>query len=116
MFKLFLSLILAVPDRVTFLAAFADDQTALQAPLALKEMGIRPSILEYMDQWTIDCLQKYVGKEVFPGIEPHPMLLIEVDGDEPDARLGRGLARMALEQSEAAAEDFRAAAEAAAAG
>ena len=53
-----LRLILAVPDRVTFLAAFADDQSALSAPLALTQLGIRPSILEYMDRWTIDCLLK----------------------------------------------------------
>lgn len=75
-----LRLILAVPDRVTFLAAFADDKTAMTAPLELSNLGIRPSILEYMDQWTIDCLQKYVGEEVFTGVEPKPMLLIELDG------------------------------------
>ena len=73
-------LILSVPSRVTFLAAFSDDQTALNAPLALSKMGIRPSIIEYMDQWTIDCLQKYVGEEVFTGVEPRPMVLIELDG------------------------------------
>ena len=39
-----------------------------------------------MDRWTIDCLQKYVGTEVFPGIEPHPMLLIEVDGNEHEVQ------------------------------
>ena len=54
-------------------------------------MGVRPSILEYMDQWTIDCLQKYVGEEVFSGVEPKPMLLIELDGTkeslEPEAKL-----------------------------
>ena len=33
-----------------------------------------------MDQWTIDCLQKYVGEEVFPDVVPKPMLLIELDG------------------------------------
>ena len=73
-------LILSVPNRVTFLGAFSDDQTALNAPLALSKMGIRPSIIEYMDQWTIDCLQKYVGEEVFTGVEPTPMVLIELDG------------------------------------
>ena len=50
---------------LNFLAAFADDQAALAAPLAISKLGVRPSILEYMDQWTIDCLQKYVGEEVF---------------------------------------------------
>jgi glycolate oxidase len=73
-------LILAVPNRVTFLGAFSDDQTALNTPLALSKLGIRPSIIEYMDQWTIDCLQKYVGEEVFTGVEPKPMVLIELDG------------------------------------
>ena len=75
-----LRLILSVPNRITFLAAFGDDETALSAPLAISKFGIRPSILEYMDQWTIDCLQKYVGEEVFSGVEPKPMLLIELDG------------------------------------
>ena len=75
-----LRLIPAVSDRVTFLAVFKDDETALSAPLAISKFGIRPSILEYMDQWTIDCLQKYVGEEVFPGVVPNPMLLIELDG------------------------------------
>ena len=75
-----LRLIPAVSDRVTFLAVFKDDETALSAPLAISKFGIRPSILEYMDQWTIDCLQKYVDEEVFPGVAPNPMLLIELDG------------------------------------
>ena len=73
-------LILAVPNRVTFLGVFSDDQTALNTPLALSKLGIKPSIIEYMDQWTIDCLQKYVGEEVFTGVEPKPMVLIELDG------------------------------------
>jgi glycolate oxidase len=66
----------------TFLGVFESDEFALSSPHALRKLGLRPSILEYMDRWTIDCLQKYVGTEVFPGIEPHPMLLIEVDGNE----------------------------------
>jgi glycolate oxidase len=75
-------LILAVPNRVTFLGAFSDDQAALNTPLALSKLGISPSIIEYMDQWTIDCLQKYVGEEVFTGVEPKPMILIELDGSK----------------------------------
>ena len=86
-----LRLILDVPERITFLAAFADDQAALAAPLAISKLGVRPSILEYMDQWTIDCLQKYVGEEVFTGVQHRPMLLIELDGTkeslEPESLL-----------------------------
>ena len=65
---------------VTFLAAFEEDGQALSAPLALSRMGIQPSILEYMDSWTINCLQEYIGEEVFTGVSPRPMLLIELDG------------------------------------
>ena len=70
----------------TFLGVFESDELALSSPHALRKLGLRPSILEYMDRWTIDCLQKYVGTEVFPGIEPHPMLLIEVDGNESEVQ------------------------------
>ena len=70
----------------TFLGVFESDELALSSPHALRKLGLRPSILEYMDRWTIDCLQKYVGTEVFPGIEPHPMLLIEVDGNEQEVQ------------------------------
>ena len=93
-----LRLILAVPDRVTFLAAFADDQSALSAPLALTQLGIRPSILEYMDQWTIDCLQKYVGEEVFTGMKPKPMLLIELDGAKENLKFQSKLIEKWLQQ------------------
>jgi glycolate oxidase len=64
----------------TFLGVFEFDEVALSSPGELRKLGLRPSILEYLDQWTIDCLQKYVGTEVFPGIDPKPMLLIELDG------------------------------------
>ena len=77
-----LRLILAVQSRITYLAAFENDSVALGAPMALSRMGIRPSILEYMDCWTIECLQKYVGKEIFTGVDSKPMLLIELDGPQ----------------------------------
>ncbi|MDB3958081.1 FAD-binding protein [Opitutales bacterium] len=66
----------------TFLGVFENDEVALSSPGKLRKLGLRPSILEYLDRWTIDCLQKYVGTDVFPGITPHPMLLIELDGSE----------------------------------
>ena len=65
----------------TFLAAFNSDREALKAPIELSRLGIRPSILEFLDQWTVECVQSFTGKEVFPGIPPHPILLIELDGD-----------------------------------
>ena len=64
----------------TFLAAFDSDERALSAPLSLRRIGVHPSILEYMDSWTINCLQEYVGEEVFEKVCPKPTLLIELDG------------------------------------
>ncbi len=88
--------------RITFLAAFEEDFEALSAPLALSRIGIKASILEYMDKWTINCLQKYVGKEVFKGLEPRPVLLIELDGSiaeisEQSILLGQWLKESALD-------------------
>ena len=48
-------------------------------------IGLRPSIVEFLDQWTVDCLQKYTGKEIFPGLGANPVLLIELDS--PGLRL-----------------------------
>ena len=65
----------------TFLAAFSSDSSALRAPIELARLGIRPSILEFLDKWTVECVQSFTGKEVFVGLSPHPVLLIELDGD-----------------------------------
>ena len=66
-------------ERRTFIAACPSEEIALSAPVTLIKLGLRPSIIEFLDRWTIDCLQKYTGKEIFPGLGPHPVLLIELD-------------------------------------
>lgn len=77
--------------RTTFLGAFASDELALSASLALSELRIRPSILEYMDKWTINCLQDYTGVQVFEGLAANPMLLIELDGSETEVSRQSGI-------------------------
>jgi glycolate oxidase len=77
--------------RTTFLGAFASDELALSAPLALSELRIRPSILEYMDKWTINCLQDYTRVQVFEGLAANPMLLIELDGSETEVSRQSGI-------------------------
>jgi len=67
--------------RKTFLAAFETDREALRAPIELSRLGVKPSILEFLDQWTVESVQSFTGQEVFPGVSPHPILLIELDGD-----------------------------------
>ena len=68
------------------MGAFIDNESALAAPHELSKLNLQPSILEYMDKWTINCLQDYLDAEVFEGVSPSPMLLIELDGlgDEVD--------------------------------
>lgn len=68
------------PARRTFIAACPSEEMALTAPISLMKMGLQPSIIEFLDQWTVDCLQKYTGKEIFPGLGANPVLLIELDG------------------------------------
>jgi len=68
--------------RRTFLAAFSGEASALSAPAQLMRMGVRPSIIEFLDQWTVDCVQQYTGKDVFTGLASHAVLLIELDGTE----------------------------------
>jgi glycolate oxidase len=100
-------------QRRTFLAACPSEEIALSAPLNLMKRGVRPSIIEFLDQWTVNCVQKYTGKEVFPGLEPHPVLLVELDS--PDALIDKEseilmdwfdefALRSAMAQSEAEAE------------
>ncbi len=68
------------PDRRTFIAACPSEKMALTAPISLMKLGLQPSIIEFLDQWTVDCLQKYTGREIFPGLGANPVLLIELDG------------------------------------
>ncbi len=82
-----LRLIKKPTSRKTFLAAFSSDREALRAPIELSRMGLRPSILEFLDKWTVECVESFTGKKVFPGLVSSPVLLIELDG--PDLLLER---------------------------
>ena len=64
----------------TFLAAFQDEATALEAPFALSALGLQPSVLEFLDQWTVSCVEAFTGKTVMDGVSGLPVLLIELDG------------------------------------
>ena len=102
-------------ERKTFIAAFPSEEMALSAPVALMKMGLRPSIIEFLDRWTVDCLQKYTGKEIFPGLGANPILLIELDSpgaalEIESESLVKWLRETALQssvaKSEAEAEEF----------
>jgi glycolate oxidase len=75
-----LGLVLQPACTRTFLAAFPDEATALEAPFALPKLGLQPSILEFLDQWTVSCVEAFTGKTVLEGVTGLPVLLIELDG------------------------------------
>ena len=79
--EVILRLIRRPKERRTFLAAFRSDAEALRAPVELSRLGLSPSILEFLDLWTVKCVQEFTGRDVFQGLEPHPVILIELDGD-----------------------------------
>lgn len=66
--------------RRTFLAAFSSEREALQAPFVLGKLGVRPSILEFLDEWTVACVERYAGETVLAGASGSPVLLVELDG------------------------------------
>jgi len=97
-------------NRRTFIAACPSEEMALTAPVTLMKMGLRPSIIEFLDQWTVDCLQKYTGKEIFPGLGSNPVLLIELDSPgaslESESEILEGwLGEVALQSSVAKSEE-----------
>ena len=97
-------------QRKTFIAACPSEEMALSAPVTLMKMGVRPSIIEFLDQWTVDCLQKYTGKEIFPGLGANPVLLIELDSPgaslESESEILEGwLREVALQSSVAKSEE-----------
>ncbi len=97
-------------QRKTFIAACPSEEMALSAPVTLMKMGVRPSIIEFLDQWTVDCLQKYTGKEIFPGLGANPVLLIELDSPgaslESESEILKGwLREVALQSSVAKSEE-----------
>jgi glycolate oxidase len=97
-------------ERRTFIAACPSEEMALTAPVTLMKLGLRPSIIEFLDQWTVDCLQKYTGKEIFPGLGANPVLLIELDSPgtslETESKiLEDWLAEFSLQSSVAKSEE-----------
>ena len=91
----------------TFLAAFASEEEALQGPFALGRLGIRPSILEFLDQWTVSGVESYTGKTVLEGTSGLPVLLVELDGhpaqvEEDAAKLQQWFSEAAVSHKAAA--------------
>lgn len=75
--------------RVALLFAFADDTKALRAVKAILGRRLVPSVMEFLDQQTVDCTLKEGFELPFrslPGIDGAPaVLLVEADGSRERA-------------------------------
>ncbi len=72
--------------RATFLCAFKDDAAALAAVGPLREAGVEPSVLEYMDVLSVRCAADFMGEPVFAAHPAAALLLAEVDGAASDVK------------------------------
>lgn len=83
--KAWLRLVPLPQARRTFLLAFRDDETALEAAAALMTSRVAPAVFEFLDTQTVEVAQRRSGKAVFAPTEVggaiNPaLLLIELDG------------------------------------
>lgn len=80
-----LKLIPLPQSRWTCLAAFSDEKKALNAVQALLKERIVPSILEFLDQQSVTCVNKRLGKKnPFKELKTAALLLIEIDGTKEE--------------------------------
>lgn len=79
-----LKLLPAPASRVTLLAAFDDERSALQTVKAILEARLMPAILEFLDGETVECFRRSGRVCELPGwmraFLDGPVLLIEFDG------------------------------------
>jgi glycolate oxidase len=91
-----LKLIPLPESRQTILAFFHRLAQATETVVEIFRQGILPSILEFMDQSSIVCVEDYL--KIGLPTQAHALLLIEVDGDkEAVARQGLTIQRICQE-------------------
>ncbi len=76
-----------VPETRRMIKAFFNDfESAGQATFQIMSKGLNPSIMEFLDEYTLGAISKYTGANYCRG---KAMLLIEVDGsrDEVERKL-----------------------------
>ncbi len=78
--KAVLKLVPKPQARWTCLAAFGNETKALRSARKLLKTPLMPSILEFLDRQTVQCLENYTGNPVFPGAPNSSLLLLELDG------------------------------------
>ncbi|MCK5507090.1 MAG: FAD-binding protein [Desulfobacterales bacterium] len=78
--------LLPLPERVsTMTAVFNNMETAAKAVSAIIRYGIIPRTIEYMDNASIRCVEKYLNMGL--PVNSEALLLIDVDGKEKEVEL-----------------------------
>lgn len=67
-------------SKWTFLAAFADEPSALKAIQKLLKVPLVPAICEFMDRNAVRGAEIFQERPVFPGLENVAVVLLELDG------------------------------------
>lgn len=84
-----LKLLLKPEKRWTGMFAFKSEAAALKSVVALFDVGLNPSILEFLDRQSVTCAERYTGKTIFAECPRASILLIELDGCPAEVRAQR---------------------------
>ncbi len=95
--KAWLKLLPKPENRITGIAAFATEASALKAVRAILKARIVPSILEFMDIASITCCERFRGSPVFAEAPGRAVLLWETDGSEMESRLSADRLRAVMQ-------------------
>jgi glycolate oxidase len=75
-------------SRVTLLAAFSDERSALETVRKILEARLTPAILEFLDSETVECFRRSERVDELPdwmrAFLDGPVLLIEFDGHQAE--------------------------------
>lgn len=78
--------------RWTLLTAFADENQAVAAALALFGQRAQPAICEFLDRESVLCAERATGSAVFPGQAGRAVILLEFTGSAADVREQKAVA------------------------
>jgi glycolate oxidase len=85
--KIYLQLIPLPPYRSMLLVPFQSLESCARSVPAIMNAGIVPSVLELMERDALEITEKHLDTKI-PNSDAAAQLLIELDGDDPDAIAG----------------------------
>jgi glycolate oxidase len=82
--KVYLQLIPLPPHRMMLLVPFNSLESCARSVPAIMNAGIIPSVLEFMEREALEITASHLDTKI-PNVDAAAQLLIELDGDDPDA-------------------------------